>query len=170
MLRFVSKNTQTSSSHWPIILYLQPSRIVAILKDLLMLIFGRIYAWLPYWLPFSILWLDDWRAGNHYFSLSKGSVNRPDKELHIVRGSVCVFFVSCPPPHIDTDARDVTIELPIAWILSIDIGHWCILLADKLSAEDRLLNNLSVSLMVQVYWQVGHSVLYTMIHYDMPVH
>ncbi len=30
----------------------------------------------------------------------------------------------------------VTIELPTAWVLSIDIGYWCSPLSDKLSAEN----------------------------------
>ncbi len=36
-------------------------------------------------------------------------------------------------------ARDVTIELPTAWVSSIDIGYWFTPLPDKLSAEDRSL-------------------------------
>ncbi len=49
---------------------------------------------------------------------------------------VSLFSVSCPPPHID---KDITIKLPTAWVLPIDIGYWCSPLPDKLSAEDRSL-------------------------------
>ncbi len=34
---------------------------------------------------------------------------------------------------------DVIIELPTAWVSSIDIGYWVTPLPDKLSAEDRSL-------------------------------
>ena len=72
--------------------------------------------------------------------LSSPVLSAPVLSAPVLSDTLCPSVYLCSVCLTYNIARDATIKLPTAWVLSIDIGYWCSPLPDKLSAEDRSLS------------------------------